>query len=700
LKTTNIESRKRIASLFLIFVALIGALFVRFFWIQVVRGDELAKQALDNRMREIPVKAKRGILYDRNGRELAISVSTDSIYVNPAEIKKAGEEEKTARELAAVLEMDEEKVLSLITSNSSFVWLKRQVDFNVSQQLKELKIDGIGFHEESRRYYPKGTLACHILGISGTDHTGLDGIDLYYEKLIGGQDGKIVIEHDAAGRQIPEAVHRYVSPTEGSDVVLTLDETIQYIVERELDKIVEARQPKAACAIVMDPKTGEILGMASRPNFDPNNYNDFPAKNRRNFAVNNAYEPGSTMKIVTASAAMEEQLVSSQDRFNCPGYIKVGGHRISCSDTVHGHQTFSEVVEHSCNVGFINLGLKMGIDTYYRYLTAFGFGAKTGIDLPGEATGIVMKESQVKQINLATMSMGQTNAVTPIQLVTAASAIANGGALMKPHLLKKVLDGDGNVQKVVEPVKAQQVISKETADELCLILEGVVLNGSGRNAAVEGYRVAGKTGTAQKVGEDGRYLKSEYVASFLGFAPADDPQLVCLVVVDAPKGYPYYGGWVAAPVFKEIISDSLRYLGVPRTVMEEKEEKTPSVAVPDVINLPIDEGIKSLQNAGLNAQVQGEGDVIWGQVPKAHASVKRGSRVVVYLSAVSEQSGQGKVTVPDLEGKSIKEVARILSQLGLHLAPDGYGLAFEQDLAAGQQVSVGSTISVKFQPLE
>ncbi len=703
MRTTNLQVRKRIASLFFVFVGVIILLAGRFFWLQVVRGEELAERALDNRMRDITVKAKRGILYDRNGRELAISVSTDSVYAVPAEIKASKKARETAQKLAEVLEMDEEKVYERITRQVSFVWVKRQVDFETSQKLRELDLDGIGLTEESRRFYPKGKLACHILGISGIDNTGLDGLDLYYDDLIGGTDGRLLIEHDAWNREIPEATHRYVPPTDGSDLVLTIDETIQYILERELDKAVELRKPKAACGIVMDPKTGEILAMASRPNFDPNNYNDYPASNRRNFAVNDAYEPGSTMKITTAAAALEEDAVKASDRFFCPGSIKVANRSISCAGgTSHGSMNFNEVVEKSCNVGFITTGLKLGLDNYYRYLNAFGFGQKTGIDIPGEARGITVPKSRATQVDLATMSFGQANAVTPIQLVTAASAIANGGTLMKPHLLKQVLSPDGEVKSNVAPTKVRQVISKETADELCLILEGVVQNGSGRNAFIEGYRVAGKTGTAQKIAPGGGYMSNEYVASFLGFAPANDPRLVCIIVIDAPQGYPYYGGWVAAPVFREVMADSLRYLEVPRTEIPQEEEtkKTKKVKVPDVINLPIDEAVQTLRRAGLNTQVQGDGDLVWGQVPKANTTVNQNSRVIVYLSPVEEQKGSGQVTIPDLEGKTMKEVARVLSQLGLHLSPDGYGLAFQQTPKAGTRVPIGATIKVSFQPLE
>lgn len=704
MKTTISESRKRIALLLILFFLALLFLALRFFWIQVVAGDELAEKALENRMREVTVKAKRGIIYDRNGRKMAISISTDSISANPDAIKKSNKAPQIARQLAGVLGMEEKKVLEMITRDSSFVWVKRQVDFKVSKELRKLDLDGIGFVEESRRYYPNGKLASHILGISGIDNTGLDGLDLYYDSLVGGQDGQILIEYDAMGRQIPEAVHHYIPPVEGSHLVLTIDQTIQYIVERELDKAVQLHQPDAACCIVMDPTNGEILAMASRPDFNPNNYQDYPAENRRNYAVSNAYEPGSTMKIVTASAAMEEGVVSSGDRFSCPGHIMVGKRSISCmNNTAHGSMSFNEVVEKSCNVGFITVGLRLGIEEYFRYLHAFGFGTTTGIDLPGESSGILVPQSRATQLDLATMSMGQANAVTPIQLITAAAAVANKGMMMKPHLLKEVLNSEGKVQKHSEAVEVKQVISAQTAQELSLILEGVVENGSGRNAFIEGYRAAGKTGTAQKISPDGGYLSDEYVSSFLGFAPANEPRLVCLVIMDHPKGYPYYGGWVAAPVFRTVIEDSLAYLNVPRTEIKKDDpgtESTATVSVPDVISLPIDQTVQKISAAGLQVQIQGEGDVVWGQSPKAGASVKPDSLVIVRLSPETGVKSEGEAIVPDLVGRSIKDAARLLSEVGLHLTPDGYGLAYEQNPTPGTRVPSASNIAVRFQPPE
>lgn len=704
MQTTGLLVRKRIATLSLLFTIAFSLLGVRLFWVQFVKGAELSAKAEQNRMRDIPVEAKRGIIYDRNGRELAISVSANSVCAYPAEVKASEQARETARQLAQILGRDENDIYAKITQDVSFVWIQRQIEDEKAKKIRDLRLKGIGLTEESRREYPKGSLAAHVLGIAGIDNTGLEGVDFYYNDLVGGTKGRIIVEKDGKNQEIPEATHKYIAPIEGSSLVLSIDETIQFITERELEKVFQERKAKRAAAIVMDPATGEILAMASRPTFDPNNFNQFPAANRRNFAINDAYEPGSTMKITTACAAMEEHTVSSSSRFYCPGYVKVGKESISCANgKAHGSQTFAQIVENSCNVGFVQVGLDLGIDRYYKYLTALGFGQPTGIDLPGEAKGILVPKERAKQIDLATMAMGQANAVTPIQLVTAVAAVANEGVLMKPHLLKQVLDINGKTTQTVSPEAVRRVISPETARELCAILEGEVTNGTGQNAYIDGYRTAGKTGTAQKIAPGGGYLANEYVASFVGFAPADKPRLVCLVVVDAPQGYPYFGGWVAAPAFREIMRDSLRYLKEPlnKSVPDEQSlEQDEKMVVPDVVNLPLNEAVALMSSRGLNVKVNGSGNLVWQQTPRAGTKLNRGSQVVIYMSPNDKKSSSsGDVTIPDLRGKSMKEVARILSDLGLHLVPEGTGLAYDQTPVPGKVVSAGSTITVKFQPV-
>lgn len=705
MQTTGLLVRKRILALFLLFIVIFLALGTRIFWVQFVRGAELSAKATQNRMRDVPVEAKRGAITDRNGRELAISISTDSVYAIPAEINKSKKSAEIAKQLAEILNMNEADLLKRITRASSFEWVKRQINPTAAKKIRELELPGIGLTEESRRFYPRGSLASHILGISGTDNTGLEGIDNYYNELVGGKKGRIIIEHDAAGANIPEAMHKYIAPIDGANLALTLDETIQYITERELDKAFKEFKAKRAAAIVMDPATGAILAMSSRPTFDPNNYNKYPADNRRNFAINDAYEPGSTMKITTSAMALQEAVVNDSSHFFCPGYVKVAKHSIGCANNkAHGSQTFAQIVENSCNVGFVQVGLDLGLEKYYQYLYGFGFGRKTGLDLPGEAEGILVPKTRATQLDLATMAMGQANAVTPIQLITAVSAVANGGKLMKPYILKEAVDNEGKVIKKNEPQMVKRIISEETAKKLCLILEGEVTQGTGKNAYIEGYRVGGKTGTAQKIKPGGGYMEGEYVSSFIGFAPADDPRLVCIIVVDAPQGYPYYGGTVAAPGVREILKDSLRYLNVPlrgeTTPAETEQSMADTVLVPDLVNLPLSEALSSLNTRGLNAKVEGEGELVWQQTPKAQTRITRGSQIILYLSPYSGENAGAEVTVPDLEGKSMKEVAKILSDLGLHLSPQGYGISYEQSPQAGKLISTGSTIKVKFKPLQ
>lgn len=703
MQTSNLIVRKRIITLFLLFAVGFFALGFRIFWVQFVRGNELSEKAMQNRMRDVPVESKRGIIYDRNGKELAISISADSIYAIPAEVLASGEEKIVAQKLAEVLDMDEEALLERISKPSSFEWIKRQVEPEKSAAIRDMDLPGIDMTEESRRYYPQGTLASHVLGIAGLDNTGLEGIDYYYNELVGGTPGRIVIEHDAANRPIPEATHKYIAPVDGANLILTIDETIQYITERELDKVFKERNAKAAAAIVMDPSTGEILALANRPAFDPNHYGDYPDANRRNWCINDAYEPGSTMKITTAAMALEEKIVHENTKFYCPGYIKVGKETIGCPDRrAHGDQTFAEIVENSCNVGFVEVGMELGLARYFNYVEKFGFGQKTGIDLPGEATGILVNKKNAKQIDLGTMAMGQANAVTPIQLVTAVAAVANNGQKMQPHLVKQVINRQGEIIQENQPAVVEQVISEDSADRLCLILEGEVVNGTGKNAYLEGYRCAGKTGTAQKIAPTGGYMANEYVASFVGFAPAHNPRLVCLVVVDAPQGYPYYGGWVAAPAFREIMKDSLRYLEEPiyqSGNSEETGEKQEQVVTPDVVNLPLSEAISAIRQRTLQVKVEGDGEIVWQQTPVAGSKINQGSQVIIHMSPYDQENHGGEVTVPDLQGKSMKEVASILAKLGLHLIPEGYGLAYEQTPEAGKVISTGSSLRVKFQPI-
>ena len=703
MNATNIIIRKRITKLFLFVGAVLFLLIGRLGWIQFVRGEDLGRMAIENRMDDVPVPAKRGTIYDRNGKELVVSVSSDSVMAFPPDIKrgKVGAE-NTARQLADLLGLDYKEVLNKINQKRSSVWIKRGVELSKSKLVRQKNLPGIEVYEESRRSYPNGKLAAHVLGFVGTDNTGLNGIEMSMNRELAGTSGRIVSEKDAAGREIPQATHKYIEPIPGKSLVLNLDETIQFFAERELDKVVEQYKPKNATIIVMDPKTGGILAMANRPDFDPGEYRKYPTTTWRNNAIWMNYEPGSTFKIITTAAALEEGVVKPESRFYDPGFIMVADRRIKCwrFPRAHGAQSFVEVVQNSCNPGFVKIGLDLGRDKFYKYIRAFGFGEKTGITLAGESKGIVIPEKSVKPISIATMSIGQSISVTPIQLLTAVSAVANQGVLLKPHLVKEIRSESG-VERIESEV-VKEVISKSTAKQLAGILEKVVSpEGTGANAYLEEYRMAGKTGTAQKAGPGG-YQQGKYVASFAGFGPVDNPQIAALVVIDEPSGGAYYGGQLAAPVFKDLVRDVLRYMNVPPQVSPEKVKDDPEkqeVMVPDIVNTSLDEAGEILEQSGLKARVEGSGLWIIGQQPKAGGRVKINTQVILYAGSDAKEVPAGQeVTMPDVTGLTMRETGRLLGRLGLKLDPQGSGVAVSQKTVPGTKIRAGSAVTVEFEP--
>lgn len=688
-------------------VLFIFVLVVRLAWVQLVQGDRLRKQALENRVQDLAVEARRGSIYDRNGRELVTSVNADSVVCCPPQVR---DPRRTAAQLAGVLEMDQDEVYRLLTLKVGSAYVKRRVEADKIKQLRALNLPGIYFVPESKRYYLKGNLAAHLLGFVGDDNQGLTGLEKTFDRELRGIPGRVVIERDALGRDIPSAVHRYYQPLPGHNIILTIDENIQYFVERELDKIVDTFRPKNAVIIVMNPRSGEILAMGNRPTFDPNRWLKFPqAVWDRTPAIWYNYEPGSTFKIVTLAAALEEGVAKPDDTFYCPGFIKVADRNIHCwLDGGHGSQTLTEVVQNSCNPGFVRLGLKLGVSRFYRYVEAFGFGEPTGIPLPGEAGGIIIPEKKATELNLATMAIGQSVAVTPLQLITAVAAVANGGLLMQPQLVKAVTDVEGRTLKEYRPRPLRRVISEKTAAQVRLLLEKVVLNGTGRNAWVEGYRTGGKTGTAQVVGPAGGYVEGKYVASFAGFAPVDDPRVAILVVVSEPQGGVYFGAQVAAPSFAAVMRDTLHYLGIPekkglprpKNPYQWTEPKEPSeVRVPRVTGLPLDRAVTLLKEKNLNFVTRGQGNQVGAQIPEAGATVREGTTVILHLRP-APVAGKGEITVPDLTGTTVKQAGAILAGLGLKMEPEGSGLAYRQLPAPGDRIKPGGTVKVFFRPVE
>ena len=648
MRVSNVTVRKRLALTLLFGFLIFLVIDIRLGYVQFFLGNTLTSGAKDLWSRNIPFEPERGEILDRNGVKLATNMSAPTIYVVPRQIEDPAD---AAKQLAAVLNMSEEKAYSLITKSESSVKINpegRKISNEKASEVQDLDIKGVYIAEDSKRYYPFGSYLSHVLGFAGIDNQGLLGLEAYYDEQLKGQKGYVKFYSDAKGKRMPDEADDYTAPVDGNNLKLTIDSRVQTIMERELDNAQATYNPDGIIAIAMNPNNGEILAMSSRPDFDPSNFKEVdPMIYNRNLPVWSTYEPGSTFKIITLAAALEEGKVDlEEDEFNDSGSVEVDGARLRCwKRGGHGHQTFLEVVQNSCNPGFVELGQRLGEETLFKYIKDFGFGEKTGIDLQGEGTGIMFKPEQVGPVELATTAFGQGVSVTPIQQVAAVSAAINGGVLYTPYIAKEWVDPITNeVISRNTPEAKRKVISEETSKEIRYALESVVALGSGRNAFVDGYRVGGKTGTAQKV-KDGRYMENNHIVSFIGFAPADDPQIVVYVAVDNPKDTIQFGGTVAAPIVGNIMRDVLPEIGVkPRKGQIEKEYNwldTKLVEVPNIIGLSKKELAEQFVN--LNLDVSGEGDVVVQQSPNEGVKVKEGSTLRVYLGEENEtQSKQNE----------------------------------------------------------
>lgn len=631
----NTTVRKRLFIVFIMAIFILCVLGGRLAYVQLIQGNWLSKKAQDLWTRDIPFEAKRGEILDRHGKKLAYNISAPSVVAIPAQVKDPAQ---VAKQLATILQAPEEKIYELITKRQLIVRINpwgRKISEEKAQEIQGLRLPGIAITEDSKRFYPYGSLGAHLFGFTGIDNQGLAGLELVYDQRLKGKKGFVSFSANARGEKLPGGTDWYTPPQDGMDLMLTIDYNIQNIMERELDQAMEQYQPENILSLAMNPKTGEILAMSSRPTFRPDQYRTTdPMIYNRNLPIWKTYEPGSTFKIITLAAALEEKKVNLKESFSDPGYVMVGGARLRCWKAGgHGHQSYLEVVENSCNPGFVNLGQRLGKDKLFSYIKKFGFGEKTGIDLNGEAKGIMFQESRVGPVELATTSFGQGVSVTPIQQVTAVSAAINGGKLMEPHLAKGWVDPQtGKVVEQVTPKVKRQVISEETSKTIRYALESVVARGTGRKAFVDGYRVGGKTGTAQKVGPNGRYLTNNHIVSFIGFAPADDPEIVVYIAVDNPKGI-QFGGVVAAPIVGNMIDDSLRYMGVKKRkdqiMPEDTPLTTPIIEVPNLIGQDIDKIKTSLFHFSLD--VYGDGDQVIDQIPQPGQRVKKGSHIQIYL---------------------------------------------------------------------
>ena len=629
----NIHSRMKIALLIITFVFIV--IIARVFYIQVIDYKKLNKYAGNLWSRNLPIKADRGLIYDRNGVVLADNVTTTSLVLIPNQIK---DKEETTQKLAEILGVSYEDMYKHVSKKTSIERVHpegRQLSYETADKIKNLKLDGVYLVKESKRSYPYDTYLAHTLGFVGVDNQGLSGIELTYDKYLTGEDGAIKYYSDAKGNRL-KLNEVYEQPQDGMNITLTINNEIQSSLERELDNAVTKYDPDRAIGIVMDPNNGEILAMSARPNFSPNNYQNYSLEEiNRNLPIWATYEPGSTFKIITLAAALEEGKVDlDKDTYNDSGSIKVENATLHCwKHGGHGHETFLQVVENSCNPGFVVLGQRLGKNKLFEYIDKFGFGKKTGIDLNGEGTGIIFDLNKVGPVELATTAFGQGVSVTPIQQITAVSAAINGGKLYKPYIVKSINEPETNT--VIQENKktlVRQVISEKTSAEVKRALESVVANGSGRTAYIDGYRVGGKTGTAQKV-ENGHYLDNNYILSFIGFLPADDPQVVVYVAVDNPKGTVQYGGTTVGPIAKAVLKDSIKALNIERRDggMDKKykwpDPKAKEVA--DVVGMSVEDAKAELE--GLNVIIEGDGDKVIHQSPEAGVKLDEGETVRLFV---------------------------------------------------------------------
>ncbi len=652
----SLTNKKRIAIGFIIIAVLMVLLAFRVAWIQVVNANEMTQKAVDQQTSDIPIEAKRGTIYDRNGKELATSVTCYSVWARPAQLAESKQNkgiDKIAEDLASVLEMDAADVKTKITKNQALVKVAQYLEKEDADKVRELKIAGIELSEDTRRYYPLGNFASQLLGSVTVDNTGRTGIELEYDQYLSGVSGRWVKNTDVAGNELVDGSEEYYEAKDGLNVVLTIDEAIQYYVEKALQEGMEKTDAEKIMCLVMNPKTGEILASAVTPGFDPNNatepadeaakeaYDALPEDEKisylnkmwRNPIVSDTYEPGSTFKLITASSALEEKVISQTETFTCNTKITIAGVTLHCwSSRDHGTQTIKQALGNSCNPALATVAGKMGVDTFYKYIDMYGITERTGVDYPGETGSIMYNSDDVGPVELATMGYGQSISLTPIQLLTAVSAIGNDGILLQPRYVKSLTDSDGKVVKEYKAKEVRRVISEETAAEMREAMEYVVSDGGAGVAKITGYRIGGKTGTANKV-ENGKY-GDYYYSSFLGMAPMDDPKIAILVVVDSPKGS-YYGSLTAGPIAKSILQDTLRYLNVEPEYTEEELAAIEGnyTIVPDVVGTEYSEAVGIVAGQSLTYNKRegaGEEFIVAAQYPAAGTKVKRGSEVYLY----------------------------------------------------------------------
>ena len=715
-----------VITLLLVFVILLS----RVAWLQFVDGDWLKEKEYSQSTSSSLISAKRGTIYDSTGKALAISVEVDTISVNPSYIKAKGKngqtDEQATEELkrnmsnafAEIFELNSDDVYQKLISSNSVETIASKVETDKVEELRtwltENKVtSGVNIDADVKRYYPYNNLASNVIGFCGSNNQGLDGIELSYDDVLKGTSGKLTTAIDVTQDAIPDKNEEYIAPENGSNIYLTIDSNIQTIAEKYLKQAVEENKcERGGNVIIMDPKDGDILAMATYPDYNLNdpytptewysdgwdNLSEQEKTNTlysmwRNRAVLDTYEPGSTFKVLTAAIGLEENVVETdtENDFFCSGYEEVADRKIKCTATSgHGKQTLRNALENSCNPALIQLGQRIGVDTFYKYLEAFGLFDKTGVDLPSEgASGFWAKEN-VGPVELATMSFGQRFTITPLQLITAISSIANDGKMVVPHVVKQIENPDtGNITNI-ETKEVRQVVSKETADKMKDIMKDVVEEGGGKYAQVKGYTIGGKTGTSEP---DPNHPENGYVASFVAIAPVENTELVVLLTLYAPQTSDYYGGSIAAPAVSQILSEVLPYLDIPSN--EVSTSSTETISTPDVTNKTVAEAQKILQQAGLEYNTNASADdIVKEQVPPKGTQLTPGGIVKLYKEGNDDRVSQ---SVPDLKGVTFEQAKIMLKAKNLNIASTGSGIVIAQDPQAGTSVDEGTVINVTLQ---
>ena len=702
----GVSNKKRLKIALWFMMVLLLLLIARLVKVMVIDSEELENRAASQQTRNTTLSATRGKILDSTGVVLARNATAYKVVIWPSSIKD-DEKERVAKELSSLLDMDYAKVLEKVNAKKQEIVLARQVERETVDKIESMKLGiGVGTAIDTKRYYSSGSLFSQLLGFTNIDGEGQAGLEQKYEKYLAGKNGRMVTETDGKQNPLPYGVQEIIEANDGCDLILTTDAVMQSALEKACKEALEVNKAASVQGVIMDCTTGEIKAMTTQPDFDPNSppRNDMALLNSlmRNRVVTDSYEPGSTFKLITLSAALDSHTVNTGTGFYCDGGCTVNGERIKCwRSGGHGSQTLYKAVQNSCNPSFVKMALSMGTETFYDYIYSFGFGSSTGSGITGESAGIVTHQKYITENTLARIGFGHSIAVTPLQLVTAVSAAVNGGKLMQPYVVDSIVAPDGTVVLKNEPKVVRRVISEETSALVRDIGESVVSEGSGKNAAIPGYRIGGKTGTAQKYGADGKIAQGKLIASFIGFAPADEPKYVCLILVDEPQVGTIFGSTVAAPFVKQVMEEVLRYAGyLP-------EQASTSVTVPAVTDITVAEAKRELEKIGLTATYQDdENEIVTAQVPIEGKSVQAGSGVLLYTamtSAPSEDiSGEQEdemVIVPDVFDKTKLEANDALKAKGLIIKidpPDQSGKAIRQSPAAGETVPKGTEVLVEF----